>query len=25
MMLEERLFEVEKAIEWKERAKSDWW
>ncbi|MFX1521339.1 MAG: Rab family GTPase [Promethearchaeota archaeon] len=25
MMLEERLCEVEKAIEWKERAKSDWW
>jgi small GTP-binding protein len=25
MMLDERLFEVEKAVEWKERAKNDWW
>jgi small GTP-binding protein len=25
MMLEERLFEVEKAVEWKERVKSEWW
>lgn len=25
MMLEERLFEAEKAVEWKERVKSEWW
>ena len=25
LMLEERLYEAKKAIEWKERAKSDWW
>jgi small GTP-binding protein len=25
MMFDERLYEVEKSIEWKERAKNDWW
>ena len=25
MMLEERLYEVEKSLEWKERVKNDWW
>jgi len=25
MMLDERLYEVEKAVEWKERSKNDWW
>ena len=25
MMLEERLYEVKKSIEWKDRAQNDWW